>query len=303
MGAAADRRPGRGFVVSGVFVTGATGTVGRAVVTRLLEDGQRVIAGIRSPEAADQLPTGVEPRPFDFGGPVREIEHALTGTDRLFLMRPPAIADVGAYLFPVIDVARSLGVRHIVFLSLQGVQFNRRTPHHAVEAYLRRAQAPFTFLRPNFFMQNLSSVYAADIRDHNEIRVPAGRSRTAFIDARDVGRVAARVFTQPGHLGKAYTLSGEQSLSYVDVARIMTDVLGRPITYARPTERDYLAHLVEQGKPADYVAVQRMIYRVVRMNVSARPNRSIRRLTGLPATTFADFVRHHQHLWDPTVSQ
>lgn len=285
--------------MSAVFVTGATGTVGSAVLTHLLEHQQRVIAGIHSPDGADRLPAGVEARTFEFGGPAHAIEQALADTDRLFLMRPPAIADVGAHLFPVIDVALSLGVRQIVFLSLQGVQFNRRTPHHAVETYLRRTDAPFTFLRPNFFMQNLSSVYAADIRDHSEIRVPAGRARTAFIDARDVGRVAATVLSQPGHLGKAYTLSGEHSLSYFDVARIMTDVLGRPITYARPTERDYLAGLVKQGKPADYVAVQRMIYRVVRMNASALPNRTIRLLTGLPATSFADFVRDHQQLWDP----
>ena len=288
--------------MSAVFVTGATGTIGRAVLTHLLEHQQRVIAGIHSPDGAGRLPPGVEPRPFEFGRSVRDIEQALAGTDRLFLMRPPAIADVHTYLFPVIDVALGLGVRQIVFLSLQGVQFNRRTPHHAVETYLRRTKAPFTFLRPNFFMQNLSSVYVADIRDHSEIRVPAGRARTTFIDARDVGRVAATVLSQPGHLGKAYTLSGEHSLSYFDVARIMTDVLGRPITYARPTEREYLAGLIAQGKPADYVAVQRMIYRVVRMNASALPNRKIHRLTGLPATSSADFLRDHHQLWEPEVA-
>ncbi len=92
-------------------------------------------------------------------------------------------------------------LRHIVFLSLQGVQANRRTPHHDVEAYLRRTGAPYTFLRPNFFAQNLATAFAARIRQHGEIFVPVGRSRTAFIDARDIGRVAATVFTTPGHRG------------------------------------------------------------------------------------------------------
>lgn len=88
----------------------------------------------------------------------------MAGADRLFLMRPPAIADVERFMFPAIDAARSLGLRQIVSLSLQGVQGNRKTPHYAVERYLRRIEAPYTFLRPNFFMQNLSTVHAPHIR-------------------------------------------------------------------------------------------------------------------------------------------
>lgn len=71
------------------------------------------------------------------------------------------------------------------------MQGNRKTPHHAVEKYLRQVGAPYTFLRPNFVMQNLTTTYRSDIRDHDEIFLPAGHSRTAFIDARDIGRVAA----------------------------------------------------------------------------------------------------------------
>lgn len=280
-----------------MFVTGGTGTVGSAVIAHLLDRGQPVIAGVRSPGDAARLPAGVEARPFDFGAAPGDLEQALAGADRLFLMRPPAIADVERFLFPVVDASRRVGVRQVVFLSLQGVTFNRRTPHHAVEAYVRASGIRWTFLRPNFFLQNLSTTYAADIRAHDEIRVPAGRSRTAFIDARDVGRVAATVLTESGHTGKAYTLSGEQSLTYDAVASVMSEVLGRTITYTRPSERDYLAGLARQGRPDDYLAVQRMIYRIVRLNASAVPNRSIRRLTGMPATTLADFVRDHAHVW------
>lgn len=156
-----------------------------------------------------------------------------------------------------------VGVRSIAFLSLQGVQFNRATPHHAVEQYLRQQQAPFTMLRPNFFMQNLSSTYAERIRRDGELFVPAGRAFTAFIDARDVGAVAAAVLTEPGHASRAYTLSGEQALTYRKVAAIMTDVLGRPIRFL-PSEADYLASLAAEGAPEDYIEVQKMIHRIVR---------------------------------------
>jgi len=283
--------------VTTVFVTGATGIVGSAVVEHLLARGVRVIAGVREPSGA-RLPDAVEVRPFEFGGSARALADAMAGADKLFLMRPPAIADVQNQLFPVIDAAALLGLEQIVFLSLQGVQANRRTPHHAVEAYLRETGSPFTNLRPNFFMQNLAGTHAAEIRERGEIYVPAGRSRTAFIDARDIGRVAAAVFTGSGHLRRSYTLSGERSLSYIDVARVMTEVLGRPVHYARPSEADYLATLAGRGLPEDYLAVQKMIYRIVRLNVSALPNRAVRRLTGHPATTLAQFVADHRLSWD-----
>jgi len=285
--------------MTGVFVTGATGTVGAAVAAQLAARGERVIAGVRSGHAAARLPDGVEARLFDFSSPPEQLRRVMRGADRLFLMRPPQIADVQRFLIPVIDAAEDLGMRQVVFLSLQGVQFNRNTPHHQVEAYLKATRAPYTMLRPNFFMQNLSSTYADDIARHGEIRVPAGRSRTAFIDARDIGAVTATVLTEPGHDRKAYTLSGEQSLSYTDVAQIMSRVLGRPITYTRPTEHEHLAQLAADGRPADYIAVQKMIYRVVRLNASAAPNRSIQRLTGTPATRFDRFVNDHRDLWQP----
>ncbi|QNE48623.1 NAD(P)H-binding protein (plasmid) [Glaciihabitans sp. INWT7] len=286
-------------MTNAIFVTGATGTVGRGVVNALITKGEKVIAGVRDAKDAELLPDGVEGRPFHFGASTGELEDVLEGTDRLFLMRPPQIADVQTQLFPLIDAARNRRTRQTVFLSMQGVQLNKLTPHHAVEEYMRQIDAPYTFLRPNFFMQNLSTTYAAEIRERGVIYVPAGRSFTAFIDARDIGRVAATTFTEPGHTRKAYTLSGEQSLSYRHIARTMTEALGRPITYARPSEKDYLAHLAAEGQPQDYIDVQKMIYRIVRFNLSALPNRTVRQLTGVPATTFAEFVHNNQSAWTP----
>ena len=283
--------------MSRALITGATGIVGSSVLQHRLDCGEQVIAGVRDDTA--EVPAGAEKRRFTFGDTPEELRASMAGADRLFLMRPPAIADVAQFLFPVIDAALSLGMRQIVFLSLQGVQGNRKTPHHAVEQYLRRIDAPSTFLRPNFFMQNLSTVYASGIRERGEIFVPAGRSRTAFIDARDIGRVAAAVMTEPGHLRRAYTLSGEQSLSYAQIATIMSAALGREIRYTRPSEREYLDALAAAGAPADYLDVQKMIHRVVRLNISAIPNRSIRALTGQPATRFEQFVRENRDAWDP----
>ena len=280
-----------------VLVTGSTGNVGAAVVRHLLGLGETVVSAVRD-QADPAVVGGSEPRTFDFDNETTWAD-ALAGCDRLFLLRPPPIADVTRHLLPFADAALAHGIRHIVFLSLQGVQFNRATPHHAVEKHLRAHKAPYTFLRPNFFMQNLSTTYRADIRDRDQISVPAAGARTAFIDTDDIGRVAARVLTQPGHEGKAYTLSGEQSLTYDGVASILTAELNRPIRYTRPSVDEYVQLLQQQGAAPDYIDVQKMIYKVVRLNVSAFPNRTVRRLTGAPATTFAQFAHRERAVWMP----
>ena len=283
--------------MSAVFVTGATGIVGSWVVEHLRRRDQEVVAAVRRSGDGARMPSGVTARPFDFAADRVALEDALEGCDRVFLMRPPPIDDVQRYLFPLIDAAMARGIRQIVFLSVQGVQHNKRTPHHAVERYLRQVRAPYTFLRPNFFMQNLSTTYRTGIRDDDQIYLPAGHAFTAFIDAHDIGAVAAAVLSEQGHLRRAHTLSGEQTLTYRSVARILSDVLDRTIRYARPSEAEYLARLEDEGMPDDYISVQKMIYRVVRFNISAFPNRSVRRLTGRRATTFREFAVREQEAW------
>ncbi len=123
------------------------------------------------------------------------------------------------------------------------------------------------------------------------------------MDARDIGRVVAAVFTSPGQLRKAHTLCGEQSLSYHQVASIRTEVLGRPFRYAGPSESEYLGALASEGAPQDYLDARKKIHRVMRMNVFALPKRTVRRLTGAPATPFARFERDYAHPWQDTARQ
>ncbi|WP_454114643.1 NAD-dependent epimerase/dehydratase family protein [Microbacterium lacticum] len=99
--------------VPAVFVTGATGDVGSAVVRHLQAKGQRVVGAVR-PGSSARLPDGVEAREFAFGPDVAAHRAALAGYDRLFLLRPPAIEDVQGQLFPVIDAALDTGIRQIV---------------------------------------------------------------------------------------------------------------------------------------------------------------------------------------------
>ncbi len=277
------------------LVTGATGNVGREVVKALKEQGQLCIAAVTEKAQLAGF-TSDEAVLFDFGDQTTW-EQALKNVDKVFLMRPPAISDVKTYLFPFIDYALEQGVKQIVFLSLQGVRFNPLTPHFKVEKYLKRKKAPYTFLRPNFFMQNLSSIYADDIKTRDEIFLPAGKGKTAFVDVRDIGAVVAVTLADTSHIGKAYTLSGAEALDYYQVAKILSQTLKRHITYQDPTTEDYINRMKSNNVAEDYIKVQKMLYFVVRHNFSAGTSKDILKLLGRPPISFRQFSQDYIDKW------
>jgi uncharacterized protein YbjT (DUF2867 family) len=146
-----------------ILVTGATGNVGAATIAHLLAQyagAVEVTAAVQDVPRARQALLHPELRfvRFNFKD-VSTVKAALTGVDKLFLLRPPQLADVRQYLEPVVLAAKAAGVKHVVFLSLQGVEHNKLTPHYKVEQIIRREGLPYTFLRPSFFMQNLSTTH------------------------------------------------------------------------------------------------------------------------------------------------
>ncbi len=217
-----------------LLVTGATGNVGADVVRQLSGTDAHVRAAVRDPDRTDEPDWGanVNPVRFDFTD-AATYGPALDGVDRVFLVRPPAISDVKTHIRPFIRACREAGVAKIVFLSLFGVERNPVVPHRTVEADVREVGIPHTFLRASFFMQNFSTAHRAEIRDRDEIFVPAGHGKTSFVDCRDVAEVAVRALTD--ETAEAYDLTGPEALDYDAVAEIFTEVLGRPITYRDPS--------------------------------------------------------------------
>lgn len=277
-----------------ILVTGPTGTVGGPLLVLLTERGLPVVAGARAPT---RVPPAVESVALDFTRP-ETFDAALTGVDRVFLMRPPAIAETERYIRPFIVVAERRGVRHVVFLSVMGV--NRALPHWRVEQDLRASTLSWTFLRPAFFAQNLETAYRADICDHDAVRVPAGRGRTSFVDTRDVAAVAALVLGDPApYAGRAYTLTGPVALDYHQVASMLSAELGRAIDYTPPTLLGYRRELRRRGYPSDYATVQLVINVVARLGLAARVTDTVEQLLGRPAAPLATYLHDRRGRWMP----
>ena len=269
--------------MSTVLVTGATGNVGRPVVTGLLAAGVPVRAAVRDPRTVTGDPqlAGAVAVAFDFTDP-GSWAAAFADVRTMFLVRPPQLSRVKRDLLPALRAAELAGVRHVVFLSLQGAERNRVVPHAAVERWLRSSSMEWTFLRPSFFFQNLSTTHRTDIRDRDEIFVPAGRGRTAFVDTDDIAAVAVEALRDPaGHAGKAWTLTGFAALTYDEVAQALTATLDRPIRYARPGAGRYAWHAHRTlGMPPAMVLVTTAIYTSARLGLAAGLTDDVRTVLG-----------------------
>ena len=171
-----------------ILITGASGNIGKTVVECLRTHQAAFRIGSRKPNAVSQ--DGAEIVPFNFLD-ASTFRSAVQGCDAVFLLRPPAISDTRKTLNPFIDVARSQGVQHIVFVSVAGAADNPLVPHHAVEQHLQGTEG-WTILRPGFFAQNLGDAYRDDIVQDDRIFLPAGAGRVAFIDGRDIAEVAVK---------------------------------------------------------------------------------------------------------------
>jgi len=280
-----------------VLVIGALGNVGTEVVKGLQSRGRLVrAADVDQGKLKLRFDDSVETLHFDFSKP-ETYEATFQGAEKMFLMRPPRIADVKRYMFPAIDAARRAGVRHVIFLSLIRIEKMRFVPHYKIEQYLKKVNLQTTFLRCSFFMQNLNTTHRQEIRERNEIFVPVGKAKTSFIDVRDIGAVAAVALTEEGHVGKNYDLTGSEGLDYWKVSQTMSEVLGRHITYRNPNPLSFLIETVRRGIPLRYAVVMLGLYTSTRLGMAKLITNEVERLLGKNPITFRQYVRDYRENW------
>lgn len=279
-----------------ILVTGGTGTAGGEVISQLASTGTPFRAMVRSPEKAASLAlklTGVQIVPGDLAKP-ETLPGALRDIDQVFLLCAP-VPNQFELERNMVVAAKAAGVRHIVKQSAMTADPNSRARfpriHGQVEQLIRESGLEWTFLRPTFFMQNLLGL--ADMVKAGTIYQPAGDSKAGFVDVEDIAAVAVEALTEPGHAGYAYEITGPELLSYHDIARILSETIGKPVGYqdippaaARQAMRavglpewnvDGILELMDQMRAGEYERLSDAVSEVGKKD----PNR------------FKDFVRQY----------
>jgi uncharacterized protein YbjT (DUF2867 family) len=219
-----------------ILVTGATGRVGHHVVDQLVKRGAKVRVLTRDPSKAN-VPAGVEVAQGDLLD-IDALRSAFHGVSTLFLLNA-VTGDEFAQAIITLNIAREAGVQRVVYLSVFEADRAVNVPHFAVKFGAERmlVQMGFsaTILRATYFIDNELMIKDV-ILNHGVYPMPIGSKGVAMVDARDIAEVAAieliRRDQAPGKLPiETINLVGPDTLTGPDVAKIWSDLLGRPVVY------------------------------------------------------------------------
>jgi uncharacterized protein YbjT (DUF2867 family) len=229
-----------------ILVIGASGRVGRQVVSQLLTTDTRIRALFRNPQSAG-LPPEVEVVAGDLTQPAT-LDACLDGVDAVFLVWTAPPATVSQVIERIAKHAR-----RIVFLSsphqtahplFQASQPNLLSKLHAeIERLIKASGLAWTFLRPGMFAANAREWWAGQIRKGDVVRWPHALAPTAPIDERDIAAAAVCALRDDKHAGAEYVLTGPQSLTQREQVATIGDALGRPLRLEEITPDEWRKEL------------------------------------------------------------
>lgn len=219
-------------------VTGATGNVGRTLVSLLAKEGRQVTAVARRITEAD-VPPGVRAVAADLGD-AESLRPALEGADALFLLV------AGEDPQGVVTAAKAAGVRRVVLLSSQGVGTRPQAYLHAgrFEEAVRGSGLGWTILRSGGLASN-AYAWAEPVRLHRTAAAPFGDVGLPFVDPADVAAVGAAVLREEGHDGATYVLTGPEVTSPRERAAAIAEALGEPVHFAEQTREAAHAQMAQ----------------------------------------------------------
>lgn len=275
-----------------ILITGASGNVGREVVKQALAVGLKIRATFQSPAVAAKAPAGLEGVIMDYAKP-ETIRPALRGVEKIFLVGPPE-RNLPALEANFIKEVRAAGPRHIVKLSaLGGRESMFPSGHRDSEENIEASGLPYTFLRPNGFMQNLVNYNAGTIRSQNAFYGCQGNGAVSVVDIRDIAAVAVIVLAATGHEGKSYGLTGGEALTNEQVAEKISRVAGRKINYVDLPAAELKRGILSAGTSEWSADALLDLQRFYREGKASLVTDDFERLTGRKPIAFDRFARDY----------
>lgn len=274
-----------------IVVTGATGNVGRPLVSLLAAAGARVRAVTRTPEIAG-FPHDVETVP--------SAADALAGASTVFLNSRA----LGDQLAGVVAVARHSGVTKLVALSAINADddFSRQPSrvrgdrNKEVEQLSIDSGLAWVSLRPAVFATNFAGMWSAQIRAGDIVGGPYADASSAPIAEADIAAVAAHALLTDELVGQQLPLTGPQAFTNRELVDVIGTVLGRPLRYVEAPPDAVRQRFIQIGLGAEFAdAYTSMLADAV--GKPALVTREVEKITGRPATLFARWVSDHRHLF------
>lgn len=279
-----------------ILVTGATGSVGRELLTKLAERGAAVRAMTRRP-AEIHVPPGVEAVYGDAEDP-ESLADAFRGAGAAYLMsaQPVGTEPHPTHALALVDAARRAGVERVALLSTYMSGEGGTDPltvwQAEAEAAVTGSGMAWTLLRPGRFMTNTLG-WAYMIARGDTVPIPYADLPAVSIDPADVAEVAALALTTGAHDGAAYQLTGPEALTPAEELAIIGKELGRELRAVEPPPGAFRNGLMRSGMSEEVVDAVIAMMRDHPTPAEIHP--TVPRVLGRPATRFAEWVARNKH--------
>jgi uncharacterized protein YbjT (DUF2867 family) len=280
-----------------ILITGASGTIGSALVKELQSTGAVFEVMTSKPEAKVH---GQAARQASFED-VAELTQAFNGIDTLFVLLP-LVPNKVQLARNVAAAAQAAGVKHIVRSSGAGADANATFSLPKLQGTIDQIMAdtgiPGTFLRNAGFMQNYVTFYPGLVKS-GMVYAASADAAQSLVDVRDIAAVAALILLAPAdHAGKAYTLTGGEALTDTQRVTILSQAVGHTVGFTAISV-DQAAHAMRSdwGMPEVMVDWMSSLNQIVSAGYAAGISSDVQNLLGRAPITFKQFALDHAALW------
>ena len=280
-----------------ILITGATGNIGREVIRFLFELNSseiHIIAGVRNIEKAkkefEEYPK-LDYVNFDFEN-TSTFSESLEDIDCIFLLRPPHISDVEKYFEPLIRKIKEKNIHKIIFLSVQGAEKSKVIPHNKIEKLITESGLEYIFLRPSYFMQNLTTTLLQDIQNKQKIILPASKAKFNWIDIENIGEVTARLFLEfESYKNQTIELTGYENLNFYIVTELINQTLKTKIKFDNSNPLRFFFIKKNENMNTGLIMVMIMLHLIPRFQTEPKISNFYEYLLNKKPTTLVEFIQ------------
>ncbi len=269
-----------------LFVTGASGHLGRRVVELLLEKkAGKIVAGTRKPEKlADLAARGVEVRQADFDDP-KGLEAALVGVDRALIISTDAIDRPGRRLAQhqaAVAAAVSAGVKHVLYTSMPSPETSPvvfAPDHLGTEEALKASGIPYTILRMCWYADFLIPTIAPAVAS-GKLIAATGQGGAPYVTREDCAQAAAAALASSDTSNHTWNITGPDLVTYAELAKLASELTGRPVIYESVTPEERTAQLIAAGTPEFIAKLLVSSQKAIAQGKMGTPTTAVKELTG-----------------------
>ena len=272
-----------------IAVTGVTGNLGGMVSGLCKKNGIEVRNLARNVEKAEKIGfSNVFKSSYDKS---EDTVKSLEGIEVLFMVSGSENPNRIQQHKDFIDVAKIVGVSHIIYLSFYNASknsiFTLGRDHYATEEYIKENGFKYTFLRDNFYVD-----FFVDLcREYSEIKGPAGNGKVSAVVRSDVSEVVAKILENPGKCeNQTLNMTGPEELSMTEIVKTVSEYFGKEIKYIEETvEEAYESRKIWKAEQWEYDSWV-STYTAIAENEQSGISNDIEKVLGRKATSLVEYL-------------